>query len=195
MAPLTPSCFDCFPLPALSLPRFLPLSLPICFSFSDSLFLCLNGTSFLANRRHIHTSQQFSFPPQKKSQTTWVSRSTGFSHASSFWLSIFATLLPYPSPGAYCTIPMVVSQFRRSWQSDVGSKGRQVPREKNIFKGVKGAGFWSAFSSNFQDFAWATTTTFQNCIWFAHTNPQKNQDHWLLLNLLIAFRQWPKNLG
>ena len=103
MAPLTPSCFDCFPLPALSLPRFLPLSLPICFSFSDSLFLCLNGTSFLANRRHIHTSQQFSFPPKKAKQPEFH-EALGFHMLQVFWLSIFATLLPYPSPG-FCCFP------------------------------------------------------------------------------------------
>lgn len=36
MGPVNPSCFDCFPLTAQSLPRFY-LFLRLCFSFSDSL--------------------------------------------------------------------------------------------------------------------------------------------------------------
>ena len=58
---------------------------------------------------------------------------------------------------------------------------------RNMVKGVKGAGFSSAFSSNFQNFAGAATT-FQTCS--CPRESLKNEETWLLL-IAAAVSQKP----
>ena len=104
---------------------------------------------------------------------------------------------------AYCTLWKMFQWF---WPKKPIADDNQMLAQrttgsarKNMVKGVKGAGFWSAFSSNFQNFAGAATT-FQKCIFDLPTQIPKKSGNLLAFDrsgrepkALASFRGWKKN--